>query len=150
MNNSLKSILQVITVIILLAGVGFLGLKLTGLNQSNSLPNPDNQTTDLPGSSPTQLEVGENSEQATSEESISSPDLESLQCTSNNDCAIISQLKRSLAGKTSTTIDCLNKVYLEKCTNCSSSEKIIEFTQKNYTCTCVNNKFCELTPLSKP
>ncbi len=133
MSNSLKNILQVIVVIILLAGVGYLGLKLIRFNNASS-PEAIQTTTN----SNVNTETTKNSDSA-------SADAE--QCNTSDDCTVISESLRK-GGDTKTVIQCLNKAYLSTCETCKTSEEIVAETTKEATCGCVQN-LCQFNLLVK-
>jgi hypothetical protein len=139
MNNSWKNILPIAIVIILLAGVGYLGFKVINFDKTPTIStapiiteeNIDETltTSDAPPGGP--AVDPDSAELAKADE-----------CSSSDQCTVISEQQKGATGSLKTVIQCLNKEYLKTCSNCKTSEELVAETAKESTCGCVNN-YCE-------
>jgi hypothetical protein len=128
MSNSIKNLLQITVVIILLAGVGYLGFRLVNINTAPTPSASQLPTNDSPS---------ENAKTSTASEN-GSLTLEARQCNTADDCTVILEPSRK-NGKEKTLIGCLSKTYLDTCIGCSTNEVVVEEATKEASCGCVNN-----------
>lgn len=140
MNASLKNTLQVLIVIILLGIVGYLGYRVFSFRDNpGSAPLPVNQGTPSESSPSTSESNGS--------EVTDSSSVQATNCNADDQCTVISEKKRSLAGKETSEILCVNKSYLETCSTCKTSDDLVAESAKEATCTCLNN-YCEFELLN--
>jgi hypothetical protein len=133
MNNSWKNILQVATVVVLIGGISYLGFRLTRLNQSTKV-DTSSAIIDIPTSSEGPAVESNTAEEAGADE-----------CTSSDQCTVITEQQKMSDESIKTVIQCLNREYLKTCINCKTSEALVAETTKDSACSCVN-KYCELIP----
>ena len=132
-----KNILTIIILFGLVAGVSYLGIQLTNLNQSeksqSTIPsNEDSPQYPLPS---------ENQEVSPDELAIYK---QYQSCRSTLECRVITEPTGTTPdGQEITNNTCLNVSYLESCSNCREDKGFQAELAKQKTCSCVNN-LCDL------